>query len=245
MNQFVDYIVGISFGFTLICVILWLVRGANPVLKLVFCIIGFLFVRDNMTKYELWEFGKYGQSVWFRFIDNGIVLLLMAGVSFVLVILMHYFVFKKPGFVRIIKQAVLKEIVAGILSAVVIALPFLLIYQGIAVEDRGGHVAPTVLVALFVFCIFGNSLEEYLFRGCLQPYFEKQFSPHTAVLLSAFSFMIGHLWLASLITDMGIFILVFTFWEGLVCALLARKYGLLACTLAHGGAIFFISSGLI
>lgn len=63
MDLFVNYLFGISFGFTAICAALFLMRKTPGPMKLIFCIVGFLFIRDNMTKYGLWEFGKADSAV--------------------------------------------------------------------------------------------------------------------------------------------------------------------------------------
>lgn len=45
-------------------------------------------------------------------------------------------------------------------------------------------------------------------------------------------------------TDVGWPLLAFTLWEGLICAFLRLRWGVIPAAIAHGLAIFLLSSGL-
>ncbi len=81
-----------------------------------------------------------------------------------------------------------------------------------------------------------------LFRGLLQGYLERS-GPVRAALLSAVMFAACHAYLASTVTDLGWPLLAFTLYEGLICAFLRLRYGVLPAALAHGLAIFLLAAG--
>lgn len=51
---------------------------------------------------------------------------------------------------------------------------------------------PMLVIALFTILLAAPVIEEFLFRGCLQTFFKRYFSPRGAILLSAFCFSIFH-----------------------------------------------------
>lgn len=69
-------------------------------------------------------------------------------------------------------------------------------------------------------------------------------APRATEALSGLAFSSGHISLAATVTDAGSPVLVFTAYEGLVAAALRARFGLVAATVAHGGGIFIIASGL-
>jgi hypothetical protein len=73
---------------------------------------------------------------------------------------------------------------------------------------------------------------------------ERLSTPLRAALLSGVLFAFAHAFLAFTVTDVGLALLVFCLWEGTICGLVRMKWGLVAATLAHGGAIFLLSAGL-
>lgn len=51
--------------------------------------------------------------------------------------------------------------------------------------------------------------------------------------------------LATTMAEVGWPLLAFTLWEGLICAFLRMRRGVITAALAHGVAIFLLGSGLI
>jgi hypothetical protein len=47
------------------------------------------------------------------------------------------------------------------------------------------------------------------------------------------------------VTDLGWPLLAFTLYEGLICAFLRLRSGVIAAALAHGTAIFLLTSALV
>ncbi len=141
-------------------------------------------------------------------------------------------------------QSKLNSLTVGLLGAMVVITPFLFMYNLTPIEQRGGLISNDLLLPLLFLALFGNFMEEVLFRGYLQGYFEQLTGPWRAVVLSALLFAIGHIFLATTVTDLGVAILAFTLYEGIVCAIVRMKHGIIAATLTHGLTIFFLASGI-
>jgi hypothetical protein len=91
----------------------------------------------------------------------------------------------------------------------------------------------------------GNMLEELLFRGYLQPIFAKEMGPRRAVLASGLAFAAAHGLLAAQVGGTGgIAVIVFTLYEGLICAWIRNRDGVIASSFAHGFGLFLVVTGI-
>jgi hypothetical protein len=135
----------------------------------------------------------------------------------------------------------------GVVAAGVIAAPLLLVYSGVPIAERGGAVASRLLPAALAAALLGNLYEELLFRGFLQGYLLRRFAltPLHAAVASAVAFAAGHSFLAVTVTDVGAPLLLFVFYEGLICALVRMRRGTIPAAIAHGGAIFLLVGGVV
>jgi membrane protease YdiL (CAAX protease family) len=129
-------------------------------------------------------------------------------------------------------------------GGVLAAAPTLLLSLATPLSARGGAVAVTLLPVLLLFSLAGNLAEEVLFRGFLQGRLERDAGPVRAAVLSAVLFAACHAFLASTVTDVGWPLPAFTLYEGLICAFLRLRGGVIPAALAHGTAIFLLASGL-
>ena len=215
----------------------------DPLLRIVTLIGAFVLVRDAMTPVGFWTFGAAGGVVpWLRFGNDGTVLVVfgVASLAFVAGVL---------GLDRELRALVawgrfdVPALALGLGGGVLVAAPVLLAQRLVA------HPAPAVpaglLAALLFLALAGNLAEEVLFRGLLQGRLERTAGRGRAAALSALLFAACHVFLATTVTDVGAPLLVFTAYEGTVCALIRARRGVLAAALAHGGAIFLIASGVL
>src|SRR5690606_37031624 len=137
------------------------------------------------------------------------------------------------------------SILVGIVGALVVVAPILLSYLFAPIEERGGAVPPSLWLPLLFLALSGNWLEEVLFRGYLHGYLSKWTGQWKAALLSGLLFAVGHIFLSATVTDLGVFVLLFTFYEGVICAVVRMNHGVIASSLTHGTAIFILAAGLI
>ncbi|AYB44410.1 CPBP family intramembrane glutamic endopeptidase [Paenibacillus lautus] len=208
-------------------------------------VLGFILIRDAMTPLGFWRFGVTGNTVWMRFLNDGWILFTLGLVSLLLTLLIVILNKSLQSLLFWCSERRFVSIFAGLLGTLIVVIPLVLIYSFISIEHRGGTVSTSILLPLLFMALAGNFMEEVLFRGYIQGYFERIAGPWKATIISAFLFATGHIFLASTVTDLGVTLLVFTLYEGMVCAFIRMKYGILPSTLTHGLTIFLLASGLI
>lgn len=241
-----EYGLRIMPGLILIALTYVLLPRKTVAFRLFMLIFGFILIRDVMTPLGFWEFGVADENtMWVRFIDNGPLLITFGIVSLLVTAavwygnrsLNSYLVWFGPN--KWLSAAV------GVAGAAVVVAPFLFLYGQVPVEDRGGAVSLGLLWPLLTLALLGNFMEEVLFRGYVQGYLEQFTGMWRAAVLSGLLFAAGHIFLSATVTGLGVTVLIFTLYEGLVCALVRMKYGIMAAALTHGLAIFVLSSGLL
>jgi len=244
MELLLNYTLRVLPGLLIILLFLILLPKNQIMLRMVTYILMFILIRDAMTPLQLWSFGDAG-LFWIRFIDNGFFLVLLGVFAAFIVFLINYYDKGLGGLLIWFKASIFNSSIAGLLGAAFIVFPFLLIYQWTPIEARGGMVPSNLIVPIFITALLGNLYEEVLFRGYFQGYMEKQVGELKAMLLSGVLFALGHIFLASTVTDIGWLLLLFVLYEGLIAAFVRMKVGVIGATLAHGLAIFTLASGLI
>lgn len=223
---------------------MWLARSdRDPLLRIMVLILGFILIRDAMTPTGLWEFGLVdGVVPWLRMTDDPLVLVAFGLGSMILVLA----TLQDRGLKELVHWGTfdLRTIGLGILGGVLAAAPILALSAGAPIQERVGEVALGILPALLFMALAGNLGEEVFFRGYLQGRLEQAMPAVRAALLSAVLFAACHAFLATTVTDVGWPLLAFTLWEGLICAFLRLRWGVIPAAIAHGLAIFLLSSGL-
>lgn len=237
-----DYLWRVLPGFVLFAALLYLMPIRYWRFRLAVHIVLFLLIRDAMTPAGLWSIGVEG-GFWLRF-DAGPLALVFLSIGSLAVAL---------GMNRI--EAPLRErvvywrgsralaIALGLGGAALVYLPFLFLYAGLPPEARGGEVAVERLPFILLLALCGNFYEELIFRGYLQGWAESDLTPLRSILISGLTFACGHVFLAYTVTDVGLPVLVFTLYEGLICAVVRWRAGVLPATLTHGLAIFLLAAG--
>jgi len=244
MADLLEYALRVLPGLVLLTVVWIALRGPAIALRITILLLGFILVRDVMTPLGLWSFGTIGPAVWLRFTDDPAVLLGLAAASVLLVGAIYRGAHPLRHLV-VWGRADSRSVLTGMAGAAVVVVPFVVAGRFVPLDERGGAVALSLLPAVFALAMAGNLLEEVLFRGYLQGHLATSHSPARTVVLSGLFFATGHILLASTVTAVGVPLLLFTLFEGLVCAEVARRRGVIAATLTHGLAIFFLASGLI
>lgn len=245
MSELSPYLLRIAPGMLLIIACFLLTTPhRDPLLRIVALILGFVLMRDAMTPAGFWSFGVSGGAPWLRFVDDP-TLLVVFGVSVLL--LTGLLLWRVPSLAALVRWGTADPVslAAGVGAGLAIAVPFVLLAAGTPIEERGGAVAVGFLPVLLFFSLAGNLGEEVLFRGFLQGWLQRVYSPTRAAVTSGALFAACHAFLASTVTDVGWPLLVFTLVEGLVCAFLCQWRGVIPAAVAHGVAIFTLASGLI
>lgn len=243
---FVDYPLRLLPGVLVLAATFLLLGRTAPLPRIVVLLLGFVLMRDAMTPLGLWSLGAAPNgTLWLRFAPDPVVLVGLGVAGALLSLAIAYGPPDLRGLVvwgRLGPRAVLDALGA---AAVVLA-PLTALLWTVPVEQHGGAVAVALLPALAVLAFGGNLLEEVLFRGLLQGYLAGPlgYGPVRTVLLSGLFFAAGHVFLASTVTALGWPVLVFTLAEGLACAWVRLRHGVLAATVTHGTVILVLVSGL-
>lgn len=244
MDSLIDFLSRITPGLAIVVVLFFVIPRRLMALRIAALIFGFILMRDAMTPLGYWNFGVTDFAIWLRFINDGWLLATLAALSVATSIALLYV----KDLHRLVQWGNLKSpfvYVAGVAMGILVAAPFLLLSQTAAIEARGGVVPDAILPALAFMSLAGNFLEELIFRGFLQSYIAKYTSDIRAATVSAVMFAAAHIFLASTVTDLGWPLILFTLAEGVACAFIYRKYGLVAAAFTHATAIFMLASGLI
>jgi len=244
MSELVDYAARVLPGLLLLAALFVLLPKKQLLLRIVVLIFGFILLRDAMTPAGFWSFGVDLPAVWLRFTNDTLVLWVLGALSLGTTGLL----LTNTDLRKLVRWGNVKSpstYIVGIATGIVVALPFVLAGQAVDIPARGGSVAMTLLPALLFMALAGNLLEELIFRGFYQSYLEKHVANVRAAVISGLTFAAAHVFLASTVTNLGWPILVFVVVEGLACAFIYRRYGLIAAALTHGIAIFVLASGLV
>lgn len=204
-------------------------------LRIVILLLAFVLMRDAMTPLGLWALNN---EVHIRFTANPVVLLALGVISLMLIAALARLVPELWRLTVLFKGRRLEGVAVGVLAGCLIGVP-LRLYQGIELA------AASWLGAMVVLAYGANALEEVLFRGFLQGYLEQHMSALRAAMMSGVAFAACHTFLALSVTQLGWPILAFTLIEGLVCALVRMRYGVVASTLTHGTAIVLIAAPMV
>lgn len=244
MATLMNYSLTIFPAMVIFAITFMLIPRTERLFRKLILILAFILIRDAMTPTEIWQFGIHNGVIWLRFIESHFVILTLGVMSLFLSLLILRYMADPKGVDWIKQGTLLKGFLVSLLASFLAAGPFILPYFTTPLESRGGSVPAHLLPSLLIFALLGNFLEEVLFRELLQGYFKERITTTRSILLSGFSFSMGHLFLATTVTQLGPLIIIFTLWEGLICAWMREKYGLLATTLTHGLTIFILASGL-
>ncbi|WP_226353883.1 CPBP family intramembrane glutamic endopeptidase [Pseudonocardia sp. ICBG601] len=242
----VDYPLRLLPGLIVVGATFVLIGRSSPLLRIVLLVTGFVLVRDAMTPLGLWSIGPAPHGLlWLRLSPDPVVLLGMGTVGVAASLAVAYGPRDLRGLV-VWGRLGPRSLLAALGGAAVLLVPLTAVLWTVPVEQRGGAVAVGLLPALAVLAFGGNLLEEVLFRGLLQGHLAgpRAFGAVRAVVASGLLFAVGHVVLATTVTDLGWPILVFTAAEGLVCAWVRHGHGVLAATLTHGTVILGLASGL-
>lgn len=235
LEVLIDYSAHVAPGLLLFGLWFALTPRALVAMRILILLAAFVLMRDAMTPLGMWALSS---DVQIAFSANAFVLAALGGLSVLLILLLARLAPELWRFVRWSIGNPLVGLAVGLLVGCLIGVP-LRVYQGI--EASGIHGYWVWLPGMVVLAYGANALEEVLFRGFLQGYLEQQVTPLRAALISGVAFAACHAFLALSVTQLGWPVLLFTLIEGLACALVRMRYGVLPATLAHGTAILLIA----
>ena len=245
MDLLINYILRMLPAVIIIIIGSFLLRP-NKSLRIIIYILSFILLRDALTPASLWSLGITNGVPWIRLYLNHIFLIGMGFFSLIFVILLMLFDKENSKEITLINRTkAIPGLLFSIVALIILVAPFIIVYGYSNVETRGGIVPEEYIISILFFSLFGNFLEEVLFRGYIYNFFRKKDNDIKAGIISGFVFCFFHIYLATTVTSIGTPLLLFTLWEGIICGIVGSKYGVIPSTIVHGGAIFLLTSGLI
>jgi hypothetical protein len=231
------YLARVAVPFLVVAAFVTLVPRAARGVRLAGLILLFVFVRDAMTPVGLWTLSP---TLTIRFVEDPLALVLLAG-GCVGMAVWACVAIDGLREVRVWTHGrVWVAVAGGVLGGLVIGGPA--VVRGVVSAEAAGPRGVAVVGGILAVTMLGNVLEEVLFRGHLHGVLRGLgVSQGRLVLLSGGAFMICHAHLAAVTTAIGWPVLVFTFYEGVICAWLRERAGLLAASVAHGLGVFLIA----
>lgn len=223
-------------GIILMLGLLVLIPRNAPLVRIAVYILAFILIRDAMTPAGLWSIDG---TLRLAFHPDPLVLASLGLASLSLVWVLVRFDGPLRPLLIWARVATVWGVVAGLVAGAIIAIPVMLLtgHGWTKFSEPGAFLTGLAVVALF-----GNLLEEVLFRGYLQGALAQKTSPVRAALLSGAAFAACHVFLATTVTGAGSPVLLFTLCEGLACAFLCMRYGLVSAAACHATVIFLVAS---
>jgi len=232
---------GVAAGLGLIAI---LKKKAPPEARLVVYILLFIVLRDALAPSGLWHIGTM-PVIWMRFARDPFVLYLLGAFSLALVYAVQRF---EPELARLVvwrRKPWVHALPLGLAGGLVVGAPAAIFAFFVPAWVRGGAVNVALWFPILWLTLTGNLVEELLFRGYLQAWFEKTLGVRAAILATGVAFAAAHGVLAAQLAGFGPVILIgFCLYEGLICAWIRSKDGIIASTLAHGIGLFIVSTGI-
>ena len=239
MDSLISYIKLISIPFAAIWFVIFQLPDELHIISLFCQFFAFIITRDSMVPTGLWTITN---DLDMHFINSPKILSVISALCLMDLVLMH-FVNRKRYPISLVKvgNTTFGAVAIGACTSLVIFLPVMLYRQFTSHVNDVVYDMPYLLGTLAL-CLCGNLVEEVLYRSYLADYLRSQkVAPIQSMLIQAYMFTILHCYLAFIVTDVGIMILLFTMYEGFICAYVEAYYGVLASAIAHGLAIFCIS----
>ncbi|TVR66181.1 MAG: CPBP family intramembrane metalloprotease [Spirochaetaceae bacterium] len=267
INTFLVYLIRVLPGLTVLTMTFLAVRPSR-IVRVGLYLLAFVLLRDAMTPLGLWRFGAYRGIFWIRLSDDPWFLVIFGMAALVISLAILTLDRGNRGVVHLFSRGTAAGVAAGVTGALLVVAPLWWLYRTIPVHLRGGGVTQHLIPAILVFALLGNFMEELLFRGYVLGYLQtrrrRQHPRHqsrhqlrhqrhrrygTALITpgvqSGVVFALCHIFLAGTVSDIGVPLLLFALWEGIIAGVVGERYGVIPATLTHGGAIFLLSSGLV
>ena len=242
MEHFVTYFKSILIPFVGIWTLIFQIPEPIYPLSLFLQFFSFIYVRDALLPAGLWTIRAELETGVFemKFIEDIYALSALCVLCIFNAGLMYY-TNKVVLPLKSMRIELLRNCAVGVGFSLLIYYPVYLYRQlspMVVLSNLQNN--PPLSAAVLGICLCGNLVEEVLYRGFLARYLKSYgVSMLRSIFIQASMFAVLHMYLAFIVTDVGVPVLVFTFYEGLICAYLENRYGLAASTVAHGLAIFY------
>lgn len=231
-----------------------ILRGQRALpLRIMVVVLGFLIIRDTLISFGVWGYGLGdGWLPYVRFVNDPLLVTGFA-VGSILTTLFLVLIEKDGRPLLWWGRFNLRSTAWALGGGIILAGGLAALYQLVPLAERGGAVPGSMILPLITVAAFGNLTEDVLVRGYFQGFLMTLLKPWQAAVGAGVFFSFCHIFLAiELITvfpvpglHLGIPVMLYALIDGLVCAFVRLKAGLLPAAVSHGMAVFVLATGLI
>ncbi|MCR8659053.1 CPBP family glutamic-type intramembrane protease [Paenibacillus endoradicis] len=227
----------ILFPFLLVMLLLYVIVARKKVVwKIVIFVTSFVIIETMLLYKQLWWLHGEHRRLEIEFTSDGWILFTLSLVGLLIVVGCILFQVKLNRYVIWTGKNIFKSVTCGSIGAIILSLPIILLnFYSLGRVPVDGSLS--LFISIIMFIVVGKSIEELLFRGYLQGYLDRIYSPFksgfiTTAIYSLLNFLI-------LIVANEYFLLAWiqTIYIGIICSCLRYRYGILASTLANALAI--------
>lgn len=229
----------ILFPILLVMLLLYVLVARNKVAwKIAVITMSFVIIETILLYKQLWWLHGEHRKLDIEFTADAWILFTLSLIGLLIIVGCILFQVQLNRYVIWAGKSIFKSILYGLFGAIVLVIPILFFNQH-TLEKVSYEGNLSLFISTILFILVGKSLEELIFRGYLQGYFERIFTPLKAVLIATAIYSLLHFMMLVIIGEHYWLALLQSIYIGIVCSGLRYRYGILASALANALAIVF------
>lgn len=234
----------IACPFLLVMFLLYkLAARKNVIWKIVIIIGCFVVIRTLLFYEQVWWIQDEHGKLLIDFTSDTWLLITLSLIGILIVVGCFLFQMKLNLYVKWASDSVIKSIIFGLISSIFLISPMLL-WNFYTLWPLRTVESASLLVSVAAFIIIDKFIEELVFRGYLQGYLDRFYSPLKSNILTTSVYSLSHLLILIIMGQHFLFVFVYSIFAGFIFSGLRNRYGIVSSALANGVSIlgwyFFI-----
>lgn len=227
----------ILFPVLLVMLLLYMMVAHKKIVwKIVIFIASFVIIEIMFLYKQLWWLQGEHRRLDIEFTSDGWILFTLSLIGLLIVVGCILFQVKLNRYVIWVGSSIFISVMYGSIGAIILIIPVLLLNLHTFGEvPFDGNV--TLLISIILFILVGKAIEELIFRGYLQGYLDRLYSPFMSAFITTAIYSLLHLLILILLKEHYLLASMQSIYIGIVCSFLRYHYGIMASTLANALAI--------
>jgi|GEM_PF-6226918 len=223
--------------FLLVMLLLYVIVARKKVVwKIVIFIISFIIIETVLLYKQLWWLQGKQSKLEIEFTSDGWILFTLSLIGLLIVVGFILFQVKLNRYVIWTNKNIFKSFMYGSIGAIVLTIPIILLnIHTFGEVPFDGNLS--LLISIILFIVVGKSIEELIFRGYLQGYLDRLYSPFMSGFIATAIYSLLHFVILSLTREHYLLATIQSIYIGIICSYLRYRFGILASTLANALAI--------